>query len=312
MTRLSMSTFALLATSVLALSACTADPVSSAAGGPAPVSTGSTAAQTQTLNQTLHDKLPQKIKDAGKVVAVNTGSFPPYTIVSSDHKEVEGAAADFSTALEQVLGVKIEHTTIDGLASVLSGMEAGRYDLDLGPVGDFRERQAQATFVDWVREYVVFAVRKGNPQRIDGLDTTCGTKIAVQAAGSAEKVIKAQSATCVAEGKPAIEVQSYKDQPSSILAVQSNRADAFFSSQAPLTYFVQQSGSKLELTGQGKSNGFDDLFQGAVVPKESPLAGVLLEAFTILHENGTYDAIMTKWGLDQNSLKTPGINLGES
>ena len=80
-------------------------------------------------------------------------------------------------------------------------------------------------------------------------------------------MIKAQAEKCAADGKPALEVQSYTDQPTSILSVRSKRADAFFSSQAPLTYFVQQSNGELELAGVGKSNGFDDLFQGAVVPK---------------------------------------------
>jgi polar amino acid transport system substrate-binding protein len=225
---------------------------------------------------------------------------------------VEGATADLAVALGQILGVEIEHTTIDGLASVLSGMQAQRYDLDLGPVGDFPERQEQATFVDWVQEYVVFAVQNGNPKGIVDIDSACGARIAVQAAGSAEKVIKQQSDACAAAGKPAIEVQSYKDQPSSILAVQSNRADAFFSSQAPLTYFVQQSGGQLELAGQGKPNGFGDLYQGAVVPKGSPLADVLLEAFRTLHENGTYEAIMTKWNLQGNMLPEAGINLGKA
>lgn len=297
------------AASAVALTACTADPVSTPAGGPAP-SAGPVAEQQ--LDQALHDRLPENIKQAGKIVAVNTGSFPPYTIVSSDESKVEGATADLGVALGQVLGVEIEHTTIDGLASVLSGMQAKRYDLDLGPVGDFPERQEQATFVDWVQEYVVFAVQKGNPKGIVDIESACGTRVAVQAAGSAEKVINEQSAACAASGRPAIEVQSYKDQPSSILAVQSNRADAFFSSQAPLTYFVQQSGGQLELAGQGKPNGFGDLYQGAVVPKDSPLADVLLEAFAQLHENGTYEAIMTKWNLQGNMLPEAGINLGKA
>ena len=272
------SALALAAASALVVGACTADPTTSDTSGASPSDT----AAAQTLNQSLHDKLPQKIKDSKQIAA----------------------------AIGQILGVTIEHETIDGLASVLSGMQAQRFDLDLGPVGDFPERQQQATFVDWVKEYVVFAVQKGNPKQIDGLEATCGTRIAVQAAGSAEKVIKGQSEKCLSEGKPAVEVQSYKDQPTSILAVQSNRADAFFSSQAPLTYFVEQSKGELELAGQGKSNGFNDLFQGAVVPKDSPLAEVLLEAFKTLHENGTYDAVMQKWGLDANKLETPGINMG--
>jgi polar amino acid transport system substrate-binding protein len=306
--RLPRFVIGLLAVSAVALSACTADPVSTPPGGApsaAPVA-------EQQLDQALHDRLPENIKQAGKIVAVNTGSFPPYTIVSADESKVEGATAELAVALGQILGVEIEHTTIDGLASVLSGMQAQRYDLDLGPVGDFPERQEQATFVDWVQEYVVFAVQKGNPKGIVDIESACGTRVAVQAAGSAEKVINQQSATCVAAGRPAIEVQSYKDQPSSILAVQSNRADAFFSSQAPLTYFVQQSGGQLELAGQGKPNGFGDLYQGAVVPKDSPLAGVLLEAFRQLHDNGTYEAIMTKWNLQGNMLPAAGINLGKA
>ncbi|MFI5695427.1 ABC transporter substrate-binding protein [Kribbella sp. NPDC051586] len=305
------TTLAVLAATLLGLTGCTADPVDTSTGGGAKAAAA--AIPRQQVDKTLQAKLPANIRAAGKIVAVNNGSFPPYVIVGADKGAgIQGATADLSQAISQLLGVRIEHATVDGLASVLSGMQAKRYDLDLGPTGDFVERQKQATFIDYVQEYVVFAVRKGNPQGIDGLDTACGKRVGVMAAGSAEKVIKAQSAKCVAAGKPAVAVQSYKDQPSSILAVQSDRADAFFSSQAPLTYFVAQSGGKLELAGVGKGNGFQDLFQGALVPIGSPLAGVLLAAVQKLHANGAYDAIMAKWGLEQNKLSTPGLNLGKS
>lgn len=298
-------TFGLAAS--LALAGCTADP--STGGSSAPAGKGDSI-PTQTLNQELHDKLPEKIKSSGTLTNVNVGSFPPYTIVDASH--VTGAMADMTEAIAQLLGVKIEHKTVDGLASVLAGMETNRYDLDLGPNGDFLVRQKQATFIDWVNEHVVFAVQKGNPAGIDGIASVCGKKIAVQAAGSAEKVVKAQSDKCVEEGKDAVDVQSYKDQPSSILAVQSKRADAFFSSQAPLTYFVNESNGALELAGVGDSNGFGDLFQGAMVPKDSPLAEILLESFKILNENGTYASIMKKWDLENNMISEPGINLGAS
>jgi polar amino acid transport system substrate-binding protein len=130
------------------------------------------------------------------------------------------------------------------------------------------------------------------------------------AGGSAERVIKAQSDKCKADGKDAVEVQSYTDQPSSILAVRSKRADAFFSSQAPLTYFVSQANGQLELTGVGQKNGFEDIFQGAVVPKGSPLGPIMVDAIKVLIDNGTYAAIMKKWGLENNMIKAPGINLG--
>ncbi|PSJ62982.1 amino acid ABC transporter [Mesorhizobium soli] len=261
----------------------------------------------QSVNETLRARLPEEIVKAGRMVAVNNGSFPPYEIVTGT--EMTGASAEMTDALGQLLGIKIEHATVGGLPALLSGINSGRYQLAFGPVGDFPSREEANDFVDWVKEYVVFAVQKGNPEGIVSLDTACGKRIAVMAGGSAEKVIKAQAEKCAADGKGAIEVQSFTDQPTSILAVRSKRSDAFFSSQAPLTYFVQQANGQLELTGTGQKNGFDDLFQGAVVPKGSPLGEVLRDGVKELMDNGTYAAIMKKWGLENNMIDAPGINL---
>lgn len=255
----------------------------------------------------LRARLPKEIQDAGRMVAVNNGSFPPYEIVEG--KNLTGATKDLSDAIGTLLGVEIAHESVAGLPAVLTGIQSGRYQFAMGPVGDYPDREKANDFVDWVHEFVVFGVKKGNPEGITGLDATCGKRIAVMAGGSAEKVIKGQAEKCVADGKPAVEVQSFTDQPSSILAVRSNRSDAFFSSQAPLTYFVQQANGDLELAGVGQANGFDPIHQGAVVPKDSPLGPVLVDAFKILIENGTYAEIMKKWGLEGNMTDAPGINL---
>ena len=142
----------------------------------------------QELNKELQAKLPQDIRDAGKMTAVNNGSFPPYEIVTGT--KLEGATKDFSVAIGQILGVEIGHASVAGLPALLSGINSGRYQFAMGPVGDYPDRQKSNDFVDWVREYVVFAVKKGNPQGITSLDTACGKRIAVMSGGSAEKVIK--------------------------------------------------------------------------------------------------------------------------
>lgn len=264
----------------------------------------------QKVDQTLHDRLPDAIKKAGKMVSVNNGSFPPYEIVNGPHS-MDGASADLTTALSQLLGVKIEHATVSGLSGVLSGINSGRYQLAVGPVGDYPDRQQKVDFIDFVQEFVVFGVQKGNPQKINSLEDTCGKRIAVMAAGSAEQVIRKQSAACIAAGKPAVNVQSFTDQPSSILAVRSKRSDAFFSSQAPLTYFIEQANGQLELSGKGQKNGFGDIFQGTVVPKDSALGNVVLDAYKVLFKNGTYAAIMKKWKLEGNIITEPGRNLAK-
>ncbi|WP_413739233.1 ABC transporter substrate-binding protein [Sodalis sp. RH21] len=269
------------------------------------------ALPAQTLDSALHAKLPPDIQQSGRIISVNNGSFPPYEIATSTHS-LEGASADLADALAQLLGVKVEHASVSGLSGVLSGINSGRYQMALGPIGDFPDREQKNDFIDFVQEFVVFAVPKGNPLGIQSLDDTCGKRIAVMAAGSAEQVIRKQSAACVSAGKPAVTVASFTDQPTSVLAVRSGRVDAFFSSQAPLTYFVAQTNGQLELTGLGKANGFGDLFQGSVVPKDSPLGAVVLEAYQKLFDNGTYAAIMKKWHLEGNMIKAPGRNLASA
>lgn len=268
------------------------------------------AIPAQTMDPALHAKLPAEIQKSGVMTSVNNGSFPPYEIVTGSNS-LDGASADLARALGGVLGVKIEHASVSGLSGILSGMAAGRYQMGIGPIGDYPDRQAKNDFVDFVKEFVVFAVHKGNPQKINALEDTCGKRIAVMAGGSAEQVIRKQSALCVEGGKPAVTIQSYADQPTSILAVRSNRSDAFFSSQAPLTYFVQKANGQLELTGTGKANGFGDIFQGTVVPKDSAVRDAILAGYQKLFDNGTYAIIMKKWGLEENMIAAPGINLAK-
>ncbi|ANY80988.1 amino acid ABC transporter [Microvirga ossetica] len=273
-----------------------------------PVLAQEAAIPKQSVNEQLRARLPEAIRTEGKMISVNNGSFPPYEIVTGT--EMTGASNDLTDAIGQVLGVKIEHATVGGLPALLAGINSGRYQFAFGPIGDFKSREEANDFVDWVQEFVVFAVQKSNPKSITSLDSACGNRIAVMAGGSAERVIQVQADKCKADGKEAITVQSYTDQPSSILAVRSKRADAFFSSQAPLTYFVSQANGQLELTGVGQKNGFEDLYQGAVVPKGSPLGPLLLDTIKHLMSNGTYAAIMKKWNLENNMIKEPGINLG--
>lgn len=260
-------------------------------------------------NKALHAELPASVRSAGQVVAVNTGPYPPYDIMSSASGPLSGAAGEMEQALGSLLGIKITNVTVSSLPTELAGMKTGRYSLDLGPDGDFTSREGDADFVDWVKEHVVFAVQKGNPNHITSLASTCGLKLSTMAGDSATQVLQGQSSACTREGKPAVQIQGYQDEPTAMLAVTSGRADGFFSSEAPLTYFVDQTHDQLELAGQGSDNGFPDLFQGMVVSKGSSLAPVLLSAMQELFKDGIYRKIMLQWNLQKNMIPTPGINL---
>lgn len=313
-TRHTSAALALMLSGALALAGCGGSSSSSGAGSQAASAANGPSSQQLvadlSTSQDLHQRLPAKVRESGTLKSVIPGPFPPYTIPKAGGAQFTGATIDLGKALGKVLGVQVQHQAVEGLTGVLTGLSSGRYDLALGPIGDYTDRRGSATFVDWVQEYVAFLVPAGNPNDINGLGDTCGLRIGVEAGGSAEQVIREQSKTCTQQGEKPVTVQAFNDQPSSVLAVQAGRSDAFFSSQAPLTYFEQQATSDMELTAQGQPNGFDPIRQGSVLPKGSPMVDVILDAYKELYSTGVYDKIMKKWGLQAEMLPQPGVNLG--
>lgn len=264
------------------------------------------------VNQELHDRLPADVKESGTLTSVMPGAFPPYTIPAEGTQGFTGASIDMGDALGKVLGVEVETAPVEGLSGVLNGLASGRYNFAIGPIGDYPDRRDSHDFIDWVQEFVSFLVAEGNPEGVESINDTCGLRVAVQAGGSAEEVIRAQSKECTKNGKEAIEVQAFPDQPTSVLSVKSGRSDAFFSSQAPLTYFSSQNTGQLEVAAAGKSNDFGEIRQGAVFPKDSELRDVVLEGLEILKENGTYAEIMEEHGLEDQMLDKLTVNAGKA
>ena len=265
----------------------------------------------QKVNNELRAKLPEEIKTSNKLISVNSGSFPPYEIVT-DTRTMTGASADLTDAIGQLLGVTIEHATVSGLSALLSGIKSGRYQFAMGPVGDFKSRQEANDFVDWVQEYVVFAVQKGNPKGIKSLEDACGARIAVQSGGSAEKVIKAQAEKCTG-GRQAGAAGAILYRSADIhsgRAIEAGRRLLLVSGAAHVFRAAIQRRAR---TGRRRqAQRFRRFVPGRVVTKDSPLTEVLLGAVKELMKNGTYAVIMKKWGLENNMISAAGINLAKN
>ena len=264
----------------------------------------------QQVNEKIRAMVPAKLLEQGFVTSVSTGAYPPFTIVKNS-SQIDGAGADIAAAIGQILGLEIRFQVVAGLPAALAGVGSKRYDLSFGPNADLPKRQEKTDFIDWVKAYVSFLVPKGNPKGIKSIDDVCGLHIAVEGGGSAEAVLRKRSETCLTENKPAVSIQSYGDQPAAVLAVRSGRSDAFFSSQAVLVYFAQQANQELEIAAANLPNGFGDIYQGAFVPKDSSLGDALLAGFQEISKNGTYEAILRKWGVESMMLKATGKNLAK-
>ena len=284
------------------LSACSSDE----GDGTAAPSSGSALPEVP-FSQQLHDSLPESIKSSNTLRLAGF-QFPPYAYYAEDGKTLQGMYVEVAQELGKVFGVEIEYEVLPSIGDIATALKSDRFDASLSSLADLPTTEESFDFADWFKEYVSFMVKKGNPKNINSLDDTCGTSIATLQGGPSEKVLKDKTVECTNSGQAPIDIKTFADQNTAVLAVRSGRADAAFSQQIPLTYYVAQD-PNFELAGINQANGFPNLYFGAYALKERPVVSSLLGAFEALRDAGVYDALLAKYDIEANRLDDFGINL---
>ncbi|WP_104190847.1 transporter substrate-binding domain-containing protein [Cryobacterium sp. Y82] len=295
----------------IAITLCLALSVSLLAGCSAAVEPADPAVSTL-MDQAIHDALPQNVQDAGELTVVTSGANPPWWVTTPGKTgEYTGAGAELMEAIAEVMGVDIKIATVPDISGAFAAISAERYAFGFFPyadsVGGPKERPG-AEFVDVLQEVVPFLVEKGNPKNVTNMDELCDVTVAALANAATYRVAEAQAVKCQEQGKN-LTVLSVASVPDGVLALRSGRTDAFFTGGASLFYAARESNGELEVVGDEFANGFAGQFMGALLPKDSELSDPLLASFQVLFDNGDYEKIMTKYGLDREIIEQPGINL---
>ena len=118
--------------------------------------------------------------------------------------------------------------------------------------------------------------------------------------------LPAKNQACLDAGKPAIEILPFDTQEAAANAVVLGQADAM-SADSPVTgYAITQTDGKLEAAGEV----FDSAPYGFPVAKGSELAKAVQAAMQSLVDDGTYDQILSEWGVEAGGVDTIEINAG--
>jgi polar amino acid transport system substrate-binding protein len=252
----------------------------------------------------MFDSLPQSIKDA-KVVKVGSDiTYPPYeSFKEGSTTDVEGFDYDYAVELGKLLGVefKFENGSFD---SLITGIEAGRYDVILSGMTDNKDRQAKVDFVDYQKSGFAILVKKGNPSAIVKPEDLCGKKVGLQSGTSQIDFVKA--ITCE---KP-IEISEFPTEDEARLAVSSGRVDADVADLPPMSHFVKTSpnGGDFEISS---TEQYETGLLGMAISKKLPeLRDAVAKATNEMMANGTYDALLAKWGLEATKITEATINGG--
>ena len=280
----------------LALSACGSSSLSTSGTTPK-----ATVAQTKEVS--LADKLPAKIKAAGKIVVGVDATYAPNEFLAADGKTVEGMDVDLFNAVAQKFGVTVEWVPAD-FGSIILGVDSGKYDVGVSSFTINDKRKQQVNMVSYFNAGTQWAVLKGNPKKVDP-ENACGLNIGVQKGTVQIDDLTARSKKCTDAGKKPI-TQIVEQAQSKVTAdVVSGKAAAMLADSPVGLYAVKQTSGQLEALGKI----YAAAPYGFVIPKsETAFAQAIADALTSLNSTGDYKKALSTWGNDSGAISTFAVN----
>jgi polar amino acid transport system substrate-binding protein len=264
---------------------------------------GAASASAEVISA-LHDALPQEYRDNGIKVAV-FNDWAPDEFVDADGT-LKGWSVDIAHEMESRLGVPFtyEATSFD---AIIPGLEAKRFDAGFSSFGSTPERLKVLDFVAQRKIGTAFGFAKDSELVVREPKDACGLTVAVlTGAWDAQLVEKLNKEVCVAGGLPEIKMQDYTTQAQAELAVRSGRAQATVAASVKLAYIAAQTGdmkvSDLVLEAVNSNIG---------VRKGDPLGQVMTDAIQSMIDDGSYKAIMEKWGIADSGMLTKALLITE-
>jgi polar amino acid transport system substrate-binding protein len=260
------------------------------------------ASITGTFNQEAADKVPQAIKDQGSLTVALDASYAPNEFFDEDGKTIIGTDADLADAIGTVLGLDVEkkNATFD---SIIPGLAAGKFDVALSSFTDTKEREQTVDMVTYLTAGTGFYTNADKPTEVtNGVEDLCGKTVAVQKGTVQQDDVEAQSKKC----PEPIDLKVFTQQTDVDLAISSGRAQVALADSPVAAYAVKQSDGALKSTGKD----YDSAPYGIAINKKTELTPAIQAAVQTLIDDGTYAAILKKWGLESGAITESKINDG--
>lgn len=247
--------------------------------------------------------VPAAVASDGRLVIGTDATYAPNEFVAEDGTTIIGMDVDLGTAVAQKLGLTAEfqNSSFDG---ILPGIAAARYELGMSSFTDNAEREQVVDMVTYFTAGTKMATPAGNPENVV-LDDLCGRTVAVQRGTVQVEDLTARNEQCTQQGAPPITISQFQAQTDVTLALTAGRAQAMLADSPVVDYAVQQTNGQLEAVGEA----YDTAPYGIAVPKgQGAYAQAVQGAVQALIDDGSYAAILDRWGVTGGAIPTSEIN----
>jgi len=240
----------------------------------------------------------------GKTLAVATdATYAPDESMAGT--KMVGFDVDLMNAVAKTLGIKIQENNVT-FDNIIAGIKSGHYVIGNSSFTDNKAREKQVNFVDYFQAGEGVYAAASSKVKFSGFKSFCGLKVAVET-GTVEQT-DAQNASKLCKGAKKVSVLAFSTQTEANVAVTSGHADVGFLDSQIAGYVVSQSKGKFKLVG----SAVNVAPYGIATPKTTAgaqLAQAIQAALKTLVKNGTYLAILNKWGVSSGKLPANKIVL---
>ncbi len=241
------------------------------------------------------DMLPVDIIDSGVIVVGTDPGLAPLTYVAEDG-EITGLDIQLMRLIGERLGVDVKFEVIP-FAGLIDAVAAGEIDVVASAMFDTPQRRTRVDFVGYLGGGSQWLSRDG--VQIDP-DDACGLTVAV-IKGSAQAVeeIPRRSEVCGDRGARPVTALPVAGSLAGADAVLRDDADAFVTDAPVAEFVVGRSKERLALVDAP----YDENTYGlAVAANQAGLADAIDIALDSLIEDGSYQRLVGKWGVNNSSI----------
>jgi polar amino acid transport system substrate-binding protein len=269
----------------------------SGSGGAQPSASGSAGFSLDSVQKddALAQQVDSKISSDGKLVVGTDPTYEPSEF--KDNGKIVGFDVDLGSAIAKKLGLTAEFQQ-SKFEAILPAL-GSRYEIGMSSFTDNKEREQVVDFVTYFNAGTQWASKDASFDP----NNACGKKVAVQT-GTVQDTddLPARQKKCA--GNP-IQIQRYDDQSEATNAVVLGKADAVLADSPVMAGAVKKVGGGLSLVGEV----YDAAPYGIAVPKNAGTTkDAILGALKALVDDGTYKAVLDKWGVSAGAITNPVIN----
>jgi polar amino acid transport system substrate-binding protein len=248
-------------------------------------------------------ELPDAIKQAGELRLTVNSTYAPMEYRDPATNELSGLDIDLANAIAKRLGLKIVWSETP-FAELIPSLQTKRADFIISGISDRAARRETADFVDYLTTGPQFFVLAESAAKT-AIDL-CGKKVGTTRSTSFPvEIEKWSKQNCEAGGKPAVQYVPGENSIDVRNQLKQGRIDAAVQGSETLPYAQAQEAGKYRVVGDPFSIGY----QGIMFRKDDPaLREVVTQHLAAMIADGSYKAVLDKYGLGANAVSQPLMN----